>query len=84
MGVKAESLDDIHYRVIADARARGLSYEDMAIEFNNKKIRLWGFQAWTARNVRQRWTNLSRQENNTEQQESSAEVSELTGLKRSA
>ncbi len=41
-------LEDIHRNAIADARARGLNYKEMAIEFNENKIRRRDGQPWTA------------------------------------
>jgi hypothetical protein len=41
-GEKTENLGNIHRKAIADARARGLSYREMAIEFNERKIRRKG------------------------------------------
>ena len=83
LNVKSESLDSIHYRLMADAHKRRLSYEEIAIEFNNNKIRRTGYQTWTVRNVRKRWAALNRLEGMRKQQEFSA-VSEASGLRRSA
>ena len=59
LGNKAELLEDIHHNAIADARARGLNYKEMAIEFNEKR-----FAAETANRgpraiSRNRWANLN-------------------------
>ena len=83
LNVKSESLDNIHYRLMADAHKRRLSYEEIAIEFNNYKIRRKGYQTWTVRNVRTRWAALNRLEGKRNQQEFTA-VSEASDLRRSA
>jgi DNA invertase Pin-like site-specific DNA recombinase len=60
-GHKAEPIDQLHYRLIAEARARRLTYRQIANEFNKKKIRLLGIlQTWTARSVERRWTKLNK------------------------
>ena len=83
LDVKPESLDNIYYRLMADAHRRRLSYEEMAIEFNNNRIRRKGYQTWTVRNVRTRWAALNRAEDKRKQQEFSA-ASEASDLRRSA
>ena len=59
LGNKVELLEDIHHRAIADARARGLNYKEMAIEFNEQKIRRRDGQRWTAFDIKNRWANLN-------------------------
>ena len=68
-GQKQESLENIHRRAIAEARARGLSYEQMAIEFNKKNIRRRGGLRWTAKSVATRWSDLKRIEHDREETE---------------
>ena len=58
-GNTAVSLEEIHRNAIADARARGLNYKEMAIEFNEKKIRRRDGQPWTPRDIKNRWANLN-------------------------
>jgi hypothetical protein len=58
-GNKPISLEEIHRNAIADARARGLNYKEMAIEFNEEKIRRRDGQPWTARDIKNRWANLN-------------------------
>ena len=58
-GNTAILLEEIHRKAIADARARGLSYKEMAIELNDKKIRRRDGQPWTARDIKNRWANLN-------------------------
>jgi len=52
-------LENIHRRVIAEARSRRLNYRQMALEFNQRNIRRRGGQTWTATALRQRWANLN-------------------------
>ena len=52
-------LEEIHRNAIADARARGLSYKEMAIEFNENQIRRRDGQPWTARTIKNRSANLN-------------------------
>ncbi len=59
IGDKTELLENIHRRVIAEARSRRLNYRQMAVEFNQRNIRRRGGQTWTATALRQRWANLN-------------------------
>ena len=85
-GQKAESMKALHYRLIAEARARGRSYRQIAIEFNKRKIRHWrSVQTWTAHQVERRWAVLKRLEDDRLQKISTEmEYSETVLLKRSA
>jgi hypothetical protein len=59
-GHEAEPIDQLHYRLMSQALGRGLSYRQIANEFNRKKIRLLGvLQTWTASSVKRRWTKLN-------------------------
>jgi DNA invertase Pin-like site-specific DNA recombinase len=59
-GHEAEPIDQLHYRLMSQALGRGLSYRQIANEFNRKKIRLLGvLQTWTASSVERRWTKLN-------------------------
>ena len=58
-GSKANLIEDIHRNAITEARARGLNYKEMAIEFNEKKIRRRDGQPWTAADIKNRWANLN-------------------------
>jgi hypothetical protein len=69
-GRKQESLENIHGRAITEARARGLSYQQMAAEFNEKTIRRRGGLRWTAKSVEIRWSDLKRMQAKREQNES--------------
>src|SRR5439155_25546121 len=60
IGEKPASFEEIHRRAITEARARGLKYEEMAIEFNAKGIRRRSRHPWTARNIVVRWSSLNR------------------------
>ena len=59
-GRKRESLENIHYRVMTEARALGLEYREMAMDFNKRKIRRRGGQYWTAKYTQRRWYYLNR------------------------
>ena len=59
-GQRQEPLEDIHRRAITEAHARGLSYRQMADEFNTKNIRRRGGLRWTAKSVAVRWSDLKR------------------------
>jgi DNA-binding transcriptional MerR regulator len=59
-GRKRESLDNIHYSVITEARARGLGYREMAMEFNKRQIRRRRGRHWTATYAQRRWYYLNR------------------------
>jgi len=58
-GRKRESLENIHYRVISEARGQGLGYRQMAAEFNKRQIRRRGGQYWTPRYAQRRWYYLN-------------------------
>jgi len=59
VGGKTELLENIHRSAMADALRRGLSYREIASEFNEKKIRRRGRQLWTERNINKRWFDLT-------------------------
>ena len=61
-GKKPVSLEEIHREAIAEARARGLSYRQMADEFNQRGVRRRDGQSWTARDIKKRWGDLNRLE----------------------
>jgi hypothetical protein len=84
-GEKQESLANIHRRAITEARARGLNYQQMADEFNQKNIRRRGGVQWTAKSVAVRWSDLVRMQREREKKESTeAEKATPVGLKKSA
>ena len=58
-GKTAILLEDLHYQVISEARARGLTYRQMAEEFNERGIRRRDGQPWTARDIKRRWGGLN-------------------------
>jgi len=68
LGEKAQSLEDTHRRLIADALARGLSLSEIAREFNEKKIRRLGRPPWTARSVANTCRKLNLPEPGREQE----------------
>jgi hypothetical protein len=53
-------LEESHREAITEARARGLNYKEMAIEFNERQIRRRDGQPWTAPDLRRRWASLNR------------------------
>jgi DNA invertase Pin-like site-specific DNA recombinase len=59
-GRKPQRLEAIHHNAIAEARARGLSYRQMANEFNDRKLRRRDGQPWTSDDIKRRWANLNR------------------------
>jgi hypothetical protein len=83
---KAKLLENIHRSAIVDAVGRGLDFREIALEFNQKRLRRRrGSQAWTVRSIRQRWNNLKRSLRNRAQKGSdNKDLSELVVLKRSA
>jgi hypothetical protein len=59
-GHKPEPIEELHYRLIAQALGRGLSYRQIAKDFNRKQIQLLGvLRTWTASSVKRRWTKLN-------------------------
>ena len=58
----SEPLEDLHRRAITEARARGLDYKQMAVEFNARKLRRGNNyrQPWTASYISCRWRALKR------------------------
>jgi hypothetical protein len=60
VGRKDQSLNALHRALISEARLRGLTYKEIAREFNEKKIPRFGTSVWTARSVWTRWTVLKR------------------------
>ena len=59
-GKRPHLLEEIHRKAITEARARGLDYKEMAIEFNERQIRRRDGQPWTAADIRRRWASLNR------------------------
>jgi hypothetical protein len=57
---KVNILEDTHREAITAARKRGLTYREMAEEFNRRGIITRDGQLWTARGLRARWTALNR------------------------
>ena len=66
-GKTAILLEDLHREVISEARARGLNYRHMAVEFNERGIRRRDGQPWTARDIKRRWGGLSELQRKREQ-----------------
>jgi len=83
----SEPLEDLHHRAITEARARGLSYKEMAVEFNERKLRRANNyrQPWTASYINVRWGRVNRRRRNREQKGSaSAALSQTVIVKKSA
>ena len=61
VGEKVETLGNIHRKAILDARARGLGYREMAVEFNENEIprRKDCHRPWTERNLAHTWSKLN-------------------------
>jgi DNA invertase Pin-like site-specific DNA recombinase len=70
IGGKTELLEDIHRNAIAEARARGLDYQQMADEFNKKSIGRLSRRPWTERNVRKRCFDLDQLDHKRSQKHS--------------
>jgi len=87
VGEKVETLGDIHRRAIVEAHARGLSYREMAIEFNEKRIprRRDSRGPWTALKVANTCSKLNLLQRDWEQEgPTNTEQSEPAVLKKSA
>ena len=67
---KVTSLEDEHREVIGEARARGLNSRQIAIEFNERKIRRRDGQPWRPQDVTRRWSQLNRLQRKRAQKES--------------
>jgi hypothetical protein len=84
-GKKPISLEEIHRKAIAEARARGADYRQMAEEFNQRGVRRRDGQPWTARDIKKRWADLNRLERKrAEKGSNTTELSEPVVLQRSA
>jgi hypothetical protein len=87
VGEKVETLGDIHRKAILEARGRGLTYREMAVEFNEKKIprRKDCDRPWTERNLAHTWSKLNLRQAKRQQKESTiSKESESVILKKSA
>ena len=82
----SKSLENIHRNAIVDALGRGLDFGEIALEFNQKKLRRRrGSQPWTARSIRQRWNNLKQLQRSRDLKGSgTTELVESVILKKSA
>jgi DNA invertase Pin-like site-specific DNA recombinase len=85
-GHKPEPIEELHYRLIAQALGRGLSYRQIANDFNRKQIQLLGvLRTWTASSVKRRWAKLNNIEEISRRKISAAaEESEESTLEKSA
>ena len=70
-GNKPETLEDLHRSAFNQARTQGLNYEQMAVVFNEKRMRREKdtHQPWTSRNVQKRWFDLNRLKDGRQQRE---------------
>ena len=86
VGEKVETLGDIHRRAIIEARARGLSYREMAVEFNERKIprRKDCRGPWNERNLAHTWSKLHLRDNRKSKASIDTEESGQMGFKKSA
>jgi hypothetical protein len=68
----SEPLEELHRRAILDALARGLDYQEMAVEFNERKLRRGNNyrQPWTAKYLSLRWCRLRQRQQKREQEQS--------------
>src|SRR5215813_1271980 len=66
-GRKAHRLEELHRKAISEARARGLNYRQMAIEFNSKQLRRRDGQQWRAIDIKSRWGDLNQLNRNRAQ-----------------
>jgi DNA invertase Pin-like site-specific DNA recombinase len=83
MADKPESLETVHRRAITEALARGLNHQQMAVEFNQKKLPRWQNNArpWTERNIKKRCFDLNWRRHKRAQKESTGtEPSEASDL----
>jgi len=67
---KVTSLEHEHRKAIVEARARGLDYQQMAIEFNERKLRRRDGQPWRRQDIKKRWGDLNRLQRKRAQKES--------------
>jgi len=58
--MSGQPISQVHFRLIAEALGRGLSYREIANVLNRKKIHLLGhLPIWTARSVKKTWAKLN-------------------------
>jgi hypothetical protein len=81
----SEPLEDLHRRAITEARARGLDYRQIAVDFNERKLRRGNNyrQPWTASYISCRWRALKRLQQKRKQKKIPA-ITEPETLQRSA
>ena len=82
-GHKIVLLQNLHRKVIEEARSRGLNYQEMALEFNERHIRRGGGRPWTASSIASKCYRLNSLQRKW-MQKTSAELSERVNLRRSA
>jgi hypothetical protein len=84
VGAKAESFESLHRKAITDARARGLNYQQMAVEFNERNIPRRSGRPWTAPNVKYRCYELYRGRKRKQKEPTGTELPNPVILRRSA
>ena len=67
---KLTPLENEHRKAIAEARARGLNCREIAIEFNERKIRRRDGQPWRPKDITRRWAQLNLLQRKRAQKES--------------
>ena len=81
---KQESLESIHRNAIGDGLGRGLNYQQIAIELNQKNIRRRGALHWTAKAVSIRWSDLCRMHRKRQTESTDIKLTQRVVLKKSA
>jgi hypothetical protein len=84
MDAKVVSYESLHTKAITEARAKGLSYQEMAVEFNERNIRRRSGRPWTAANVKYRCFELNRRRKRKKKDPTRTELPEPVILKKSA
>jgi len=84
MGAKIASYERLHTKAISEARAKGLSYREMAVEFNERNIPRRSGRPWTAANVKYRCFELNRRRKRKKKNPTRTELPEPVILKKSA
>jgi len=84
MGAKIASYESLHTKAISEARAKGLSYREMAVEFNERNIPRRSGRPWTAANVKYRCFELNRRRKRKKKNPTRTELPEPVILKKSA
>ncbi len=84
IGKKVETLGNLHRGAIIEARARGLTYRQMAIAFNERNIRRKGGLPWTALNVANTCSKLDLLQHDLKEGSTGTDAAEPPIVRRSA